>query len=526
MGNAAEKLENSTLGSQEEPQLEVIAGGKNVEGVLAKYKQRLAESKIFEVDKRMLLEQLDKKPAHEHNADHLLSNIAYVPKLEEAARKDEKDYGKKADELNEKGKPYGLVLVREQSKKEYIEWLGKQPYEERKKILEQPFYKTAERLKLFEDFKRIPEAQRKESIPELNKLGLEEKQKIIEKLAREHEDLKKRFFVLPAEVQSENREKFKDMTLKLRAEFLKKFEKNDGKDVQKDPKESAKEAGEKGLEKELMDGFAADTKKFVDDNLMAPQSKIAHDDWFDALSLDQKKRMRHGSEVHTRLKERVAVRDQFYALDPKIHATHDLEFRNIDLDKRIALLRRLTGINDAGKPASYDDKVVEKNLALVLKDPRVQEKRLMFTMISDAQHLVRRAEIRYQAQKTEDIADKAQEKKSSGTEEHQTLNIERMEHHGEARFGWKRWFKKKLEKGRENEDAMATNLTLENREHVALNALDYKEKIVDHEQGELEARIIELSRARMPRADEKQLQRIAHKMKLDMSVQELQQTAA
>lgn len=489
MSNAAEQLDES--GGQEKP---TLVGGQDVESLLKKYKDELTNNPdIFDADKESMIKWLNTTTTSEHTPDAIDSYIKLIPEIEKKSKEETAKYGKKMEDLNKKGAEHGLILVSERSQQEYLAWLKKQPLKVRQKVHEQPFYKEAERLKMLENFKRLPEAERHARVKEINaKKGIEEKGPFVEALLKQHTALKTRFLALPKEVQEQNREKFKAMTLKDREEFFKKMTKKNGFQVI----EGGQKEGAENADQRLCAQFELKMAQKVKENLFSPLSMEAYGLWFAALPTAQKQRALLKSDLDN--PEREAVRDEFAKLveDPKIKLRYQLPFRNGDLDKRKEILTEIRGAAEGNK-RKYPKEILEHHLMQELKNPELKLQRELYTIVKDATTWRRRAEIRHHTKDTEKIAEHA-EKEGQEVDEGHVIYMNDLIHHAEARKEMKDFWKGKKEEG---QYAQATNLRLENNQHRDLTGEEAKEQLVNHQESELDAKWFARVQARLPGAD-------------------------
>ena len=509
---------------QEGPQINAanndVESKNTVTDLLGKYKDQLRRSKLFEVDKKQLIRLLDTKPAHELKAEHLASNIAYISTLEKGAEADISAYTEKIKRINDQGKEkdgkkLGLVLVSDKATKEYLEWLGTQTYDERQKLLKQPFYKEAERITLAKDFARVPEAERKACVGKLNGIGgLEEKQKFVAELLRRHEALKAAFLKLPEAVQSKNKDKFVSLTLDEREKFLKTL----GTVAPAGNGEKQSEGAER---QKNITAFDEKMKGLVKDNLFAPLSMPAYQVWFKGLSLEQQRKSLAHSDLDN--PERRTVRDRFMALTPEQRKVQELRFRNADLDKRKEILASIRAPAGAVKNApkeeknSYPPEVMEKTIQTAMHDPHVLHQRLLLTMLDESLEFKQRAKVRYDAEHADVTVKKAAER-GNEVDERQVIHMETLTRKAESRFSLKRFLRGKEEKGREK--AVANNMMFTDAGHKEISIEEFKEHAMKHQREEAIAAIINISTARLPGMDREQMRKNLEKRNLHVNLRD------
>ncbi len=505
--------------------------GTSVTTLLESYTDKLKQSKIFAVDKKKLIELLGTKPVHELNPAHLAANINYIPELEKAAADNITKYTKKMADLNLKGKEEGggLELVSTKAQKEYLDWLGEQPFEVREKTLKEPFYKTAERLKLLEDFKHVPKAERKACLKKVNEIdGLEEKQKFVDELRKRHETLKAAFFELPEAVQKNYKEKFRALKLADRAGLLKTL----GKIV---PDEGKKES-ETAERTKLTNDFRAQMKEQVQLRSplgiprFSPLSIPSNIAWLQSLTIDQQRSVVNEKKsdlfiLMNERKEAVSTFEVWVAkLPPPQQTSYLWRFANADIDKRLLLLSEIKplvqekgkGTSKSGK-RSYPPEIMEKTIQTALHDPHVQHQRLLLTMLDESLVLKKRAKVRYDAEHA-DVTMRKAEERGNEVDERQVLHIETLTNKAESRFSLKKFLRGKEEKG--DVHAVANNMVLTNAGNDEVSIEEFEKHAVDHQREEAIAAIINLSVARLPGMDREQMRKNLAKRDLHVDLRD------
>lgn len=193
---------------------------KETAKLLDEYKQALSQSGLPQSDIDDALEKLGTKPADQLDPKDLKSNIDYVRSSEskEKVKEQSTKYSTIIDDLIKQG----LFSKDPKAKAEYMKWLMEHPFDEREKIIQEPFFKMEERKKASDGWKRIPEAERKNH-PEYEKLGIEEKLVLVEKLTQKHKSLKAEFLGHPVEVQKRYLKQFANSTFAEREKILQKI---------------------------------------------------------------------------------------------------------------------------------------------------------------------------------------------------------------------------------------------------------------------------------------------------------------
>jgi hypothetical protein len=441
----------------------------DTEAALQKYKDAIAKSRIPDADKKQCLAMLDTKPASQHDPKLLEANLKYLPEAERKAEEQRKTYEQALD----KAISEGLFSKDPQVKKEYLKWLNSRPFDEREKIINQPLYKLDDRKKAAGEWERIPEAERKIHQAEWDKLGVEERLIKVTALKRRHETLKAEFLKLPAELQKKYKEQFKNKKLDDREALLSAI----AKEV-KPTKTSNKEIAEVKESTKLDKDFEVKTEKMVRDNLLAPDSKLKHDNWFKSLPLVRKRYMINNSDLDTRMKERKDTLKAFNKTPPEVRAKHDLRFRNADLDRRQAMLLELSGEDDQSKESSKKKEGFIRGMLKKLIFSRSHEditKKVETFAVTD-EIAERRKRFRLSHNTREESAAKADKKGLDTTaEESQKLagatkredmheadggikvKLDVLESHADARHEWKRTLKPHM--GDVNAK-LASNITL------------------------------------------------------------------
>lgn len=405
---------------------------------------------------------------------------------------------------------------RAESIEAYRRWFKEElSYEERAEYLKnkKTDLHNPRRTKVFDQFTGkleidgvyIPTAVREEAKREFEKADLAEREALVKRLASRHKQLKESFLQLSPDIQKKYAAEFKSCGLHDREKLLKA--------ITGTHPDAAAAGAEKSEEEKLIKKYEEKTSRFVADDLLTETGKIAYDEWFSSLSVEQKRRMLDGSELDMRKQKRIEVRNRFNALDLKIRAPRETEFRKADLDRRIEILADLTGTGQTGK-AKYPEAVVQRTMESTLKDQSLHELRVIHTVLHESQILRRRAEITAGAKKTEDIARKMQERHLK-TDEHQIVDLRQLRQHRDFRLRAKKYL---VEKRADGMDAKATNMDLLDRNRARINAEQFKELVVNHQKRELVARLVACASQKLPQADPEQLRKIANSMNLTLDL--------
>ncbi|MEK7523984.1 MAG: hypothetical protein AAB588_03040 [Patescibacteria group bacterium] len=500
---AQEALANQ-LESADDPQQR----SQQVNTLLSQYRSALMESGLPKVDVEHSLKKLGEKPPSELNPEHLRANLEYIksPEAKEAVRKQTEAYAGIIDNLIKEE----LFSSDPAAKALYIKWLLDEPFDKREEIIKQPFFKIEDRKKAKKAWERIPSAERAAN-PQYAKLGVEERLALVEKLGKKHEELKNAFHKLPEKIQEKHWKEFKELNLRDREAFLKNI-----KAVGKGNK-----ASEGAESQDIVKDFKLESQRMVEENLLAPSSKMAHDAWFENLSPEQQKNMQWKSDLHTRMKERIDTRDAFLALDPNIRKPYEFKFKNRDLDKRKELLAEI-GQEQSGAKAhtlgknSYPDAVLQTTIQKTLHDPSLHQQRSVFTLIQTMSTLRRREELTSDTRKTDTMVEKAEER-GAEIDDHQEIIVEELKMHGDERFGLKQWLKENNKLARP--DAKTNNATLKNRHREEVSAERFQDEVVDPQHDELVARVVEMASQRLPGADRRQMEKAVRKTDLRLDLQ-------
>ncbi|MBI2453826.1 hypothetical protein HYV58_01460 [Candidatus Peregrinibacteria bacterium] len=493
------------------PEKSVESGLQNfqaLEEVLAKYKRAIEQSKLPKIDKEAGLKFIHSKSPQFHDLKEIQACLDFLPKAEESVAEQRRQYEKKLDDAIQSG----FMSKDPKTKQDYLDWFLEQSFEDRGNILKTKLYKMEERKKAAADWKRVPEAERILHQEEWNKLGVEERLDLVRKLLAQHKELKDQFLKLPPEVQERYRTQFKESTFQERRALLQSIEKaKAGNVLAKAPKEKSKNP-EAAESERLTEQYEEQLEKAERERLLSTLSVPKYREWFASLKLEDRRRYaKHDPDLQN--PERTSARDQFLTLPPAIQAKNQIRFFNADLDKRKEILEHLAGGATASSSAnaSYSPLAIEHTLQSFMDDPEIKRRRVMFTLVKKAQKLRRRAEIRYHATKTEDLAQHAANDDRE-VEPAQKLRVNELRHHGEERFSFKRFLLKKLARG--EDQAMSADLELENRNQIEVGAEEFKEQVVDHERGELVAKLTEMALKRLPRVDREKVSKVAQRMEL------------
>lgn len=501
--------------------------GADTERLLAEYKQKVQNSdKLSKADKEACLKSLD--DPRNKNAEQIGLLLKHLPTAEEAREREQKRFLDKIEKMKKD------KLLADPSAKEYEAWVKELSYADLKKFYEKSdldddkrktvlaqfqslpkgiqsgcerrFYSAdlQEREKLMREiierykkvkalYDRLPNAVRTENQERFNACNLEFAERFTAQLYTKHEALKKDFLALPKEVWTKHKDAFKAQGLAGRTKILQELQR------------------ESGEAKRLDAGFETKIDQRIKDKLFSALSKPAYTAWYKSLSLEQKRVYANNSDLDgEKLKERTAIRDRFYKdIPPEVRAKHEARFSNADIEGRKALLDEIApGMSDPKKGTSYPDPVVEKILKTSLEDPSLKQQRLVYTFAKSAFTLRRRAEIQEQTKNSKKIAEHAAQK-GKKIDQHAVMHLEEMQHHGEARHFWRKFFVRKLEQG---QNAQANNLTLLNKNRTEITAEQFNEQIVKHAEAEMVAGIVNRAMERLPRANRSHLVKAAGRL--------------
>lgn len=395
-------------------------------------------------------------------------------------------------------------LLSPEDEEENMAWYMSLSIKDKRKYFEKDALDDPARVAVRNAFKKLPHAVRDEKYDEFRRAGFTKKKEIVAQWTAAHNELKARFLALPKEIQLKHREEFRSKGLRGREALLRSLNAVAG----------GMERGESAEKQELTRRYQKMARTMMEQNLLAPDSYKAYaQEWFLSLSLEEQRYMLFNSELSTRLNERRAARDEFYALPEEVRAPHELMFRNIDLDRRKEFLAGLKGNARASQfSVKYTDNEMERTLAASLEsDTTVREKASVFTVVDLLARQRRKSEVEFSATKTETLVASAKRQKR-GINEHQEVNIQDLTYKKDQRFSLTRFVKEKL-LGRGRENVRLPNVTLRDKEKREVSSLGFAPHVA-HVRSELEALLLQRAAHKLPGVDKKRLAQAAAKMEL------------
>lgn len=435
---------------------------QNSEELQSQYRNLVEKSSVLnEKEKQVMLDSL--QTAEGKNPDTIKMMLGHFPEAEKSADKINKEYNTQIAKEIAEGR------FAKKSAEAYEKWFKELSFKEKAEVIKAKStdLHDPKRQKLLDAFNGktefgsvfIPAAVRDEFREKFFNGDLEEREALLKLIAAQHKKLKERFTALPKEVQEKYREKFKGLGLADREKLLRSI-------AEKKGEKSTEQKGAEKIESErLYNDFCAETKKMVEDNTLAPKSKIQYDEWFKALPLAQKRSMATRSEIHSKMKERIKTRDDFYTAikkSPDMRAKYELKFRNADLDERKKILGTIQQ-NESQTPQKTSWlKNFIRRLTFSSGHGDIKEKIETFAItneIAERRHRFRLAHHTREesAQKAEDrgmdetakdsrkLAQATELSSLKDAEGGMKVKLDTLEHHAEARHKWKRMLKPNID---------------------------------------------------------------------------------
>lgn len=475
----------------------------DVQQMRSNLRAAISSSKLNGKDRQMMLDWLQADHAS-FDAQELKLRIQHLPQAVQASEDRTREYEKQIDAA------IAERIFSPKSRNKYMAWFKELSYADKIKYLEDSDLKNPRRRELLTKFDRLPAVVRSEMCDEFLNADLEKREKLITGAAAAHEALKAQFLKLPPALREKYREQFKAANFAERASLLKSI----------GAIESDSASPEKQIEElQLIIAFEKKMAQKTDENLFSKLSAPAYSKWYKTLSLEEKREKLAKSDLDD--PRRKIYRDRFYALPPEIQKKHALEFREADLEGRIALLERIEGkhAKTINNTTSYPKDILRHEIEKAAEDPSLRNARLLFTMARDAARFKKKAELRYEALHTKDIARKAS-KRGNKVDEHLTFRVQDLRHHVEKRSLFRRFFMRKREGG---DMATANNLTVRNDNLDEISADQTNALIVEHLRKEALAGIRNRVAQKLPQLDTHQLER--EMAKFDLTV-DLRKTLA
>ncbi len=436
--------------------------GQNSEELQSQYRNLVERSSVLsEKDKGVMLDFLNSNEGK--NPDTLKTMIEHFPEAEKSADKINKEYNSQIQKEIAEGR------FAKKSAEAYEKWFKDLSFKEKAEVIKakSTALHDPKRQKLLDAFNGkvesggvfIPSAVRNEFREKFFNGDLEERTVLLNQIAAQHGKLKERFTALPKEVQEKYREKFKGLGLADREKLL-------GLIASKKGEKSTEQKGGEKIESERLDNdFCAETKKMVADNTLAPKSKAQHDDWFKSLPLAQKRLMATRSEIHSKMKERVKTRDDFYEAikkSPDMRVKYELKFRNADLDERKKILGAMQQ-NESQTPQktswlknfirrltlSSGNRDIKEKIETYAITNEIAERRHRFRLTHHTrEESAQKAEDRGMDETAKDSRKLAQATELESLKEAEggmKIKLDTLEHHAEARHKWKRMLKPNID---------------------------------------------------------------------------------
>ena len=375
-------------------------------------------------------------------------------------------------------------------------------FEDRLKIIT----KANEAAKLYA---LIPSSIRKTLVAKIEKSDLQTMQGVIINSLTPHQKLKAEFLKLDEKIQEKHREKFKEMNLKERAEFLRKVK--DTENSGENNEAEQKSAREEKFRNKMMD--------LINRGLFSHRSFLAYDLWFKKLGANEQKSNLKNSDIDD--PKRVKVYKEFYELPEKIRTPQrEKQFLNADIEGRSGIINELKGNTATMGEIKYPERTVKFALDETLEDKSLQQKRVLFTMMQKVQRFTRRAEIQdgqlanqvSQGKYTDEERDKKEDDLS-------WIDLTSINEDKSKREQWRKTIVN-IESTQGEEKAKIRGTGLYNQSSKMVGAEEFDSQVVNHLKEDLLTGLLRIASERLPGIDQSTLRKQAEKMELNIDLNE------